>query len=275
MKYQAKQSLGQNFLIDDNIARKTMHTFSPHRDELVVEIGPGEGALTAYLDELGIETLGIELDERLVLHLRERFGDSSPVSIRHEDILETDFEAIAGETEKRVRVLGNIPYNITSPLLFHLLDEREFIHDVYIMVQREIGERITAEPGSKSYGILSVLLQTYADCRLEFSTSRNVFRPKPNVGSAMISLEWNNRWEQHIPDPDLYRVVVRTAFGKRRKTLRNALDYLPIPEFDPDSLDTDTSVRAEKLSIREFILLTREIAEKYPEYHAAIQEADL
>ena len=275
MKHTAKQSLGQNFLVDDNIARKTMHVFSPHRDELIVEVGPGEGALTRYLAEMEIETVGIELDEELVTHLRGRFGEDSTVTIRHQDILETDFRAIAGQTDKTVRVLGNIPYNITSPLLFHLLEHRDAIQDVMIMVQREIGERLTADPGTKSYGILSVLLQTYANCTIEFTTSRNVFRPKPKVDSAMVSLRWHDRWDQHLPDRDLYRIVVRTAFGKRRKILRNALDYLPVSDFDPDILEFDTGRRAEKLTIREFILLTREIAEKYPNYSGDIEDADL
>ncbi len=275
MRHSAKQSLGQNFLVDDNIARKIMHVFSPHQDEFIVEIGSGKGALTHYLAELGVETLGIELDESLVEHLRGRFGGEPGITIRHENILDTDFAAIARETEKTVRVLGNIPYNITSPLLFHLLEHRDVVRDVMIMVQEEIGERLTADPGTKAYGILSVLLQTYADCAIEFKTSRHVYRPKPKVGSAMVSIRWHDRWIQHLPDRDLYRIVVRTAFGKRRKTLRNALNYLPFTGFDTDILEFDTGLRAEKLGIRDFLLLTKEIAEKYPNYPEDIEDSDL
>lgn len=275
MTHSAKKSLGQNFLVDDNIVRKILHTFSPRTDELVVEIGPGQGALTAYLDEMGIETVGVELDGDLVSDLKKRFGTNSPVRILHQDILETDFHVIAPRTNKPMRVLGNIPYNITSPLLFHLIDNRDVIQDVCVMVQLEIAHRITAQPSTKSYGILSVLAQTWADTQFEFRVSRNVFRPRPQVASAVVSLRWHQRWARQIPDSDLYRIVVRTAFGKRRKTLRNALDYLPFSGLDVDRLDFDLSRRAEELTVRDFIVLTREISEKYPEYRSEIQDSPL
>ncbi len=269
-----KKSLGQNFLIDDNVVRKIINTFSPSPDELIVEIGPGEGALTFYLDALGIETIAYEIDEDMVAFLQDKFRDSAVLTFKNVDILEADFAQIASRHEKPVRVLGNIPYNITSPIIFHLVYFRQYIQDVLLMTQKEVAERMAAGPGSKKYGILSVLLQTYANVEYEFTVSRNVFRPRPQVASGMISIRWHEQWSQHIPDPDLYRIVVRTAFGKRRKTLRNSLDYLPL-EFDVDRLEFDTGLRAEQLSIRDFILLTREIAEKYPEYNQEIAHSKL
>jgi len=271
----AKQSLGQNFLIDDNVIRKIIDRFSPSAEEFIVEIGPGHGALTQYLAHLDIETLAIEIDQSLVEELESEFTGSSSVRVRHQDILKTDFSRIASKTAKPVRVLGNIPYNITSPLLFLLLDSRKFIADAFLMVQKEIARRITAGPGTKDYGILSVLVQTYADARYEFGVSPHVFRPKPAVSSAVVSLEWNDRFEHLLPDPDLYRIVVRTAFGKRRKTLRNALEYLPVTRFDPDVLDFDTGLRAEALGVEEFIQLTQEIAGHYPDFHQDIRNSDL
>lgn len=273
MTHSAKKSLGQNFLVDDNIVRKILHTFSPRKDELIIEIGPGQGALTDYLDEIGIETIGVELDSDLIESLRQRFGDDSSVEIRHQDILETDFRAIAESTNKPIRVLGNIPYNITSPLLFKLIEHRQIIQDVCLMVQQEIAHRFTAEPSTKSYGILSVLLQTYADAVFEFAVSRNVFRPRPQVASAVVSIKWHTRWESQIFDPKLYRVIVRTAFGKRRKTLRNALGYLPFSQLDIDSLEFDIRKRAEALSVHDFVILTREIAETYPKYRDELEKS--
>jgi len=274
-RHHAKKSLGQNFLVDDNIVRKILHTFSPRSGELIVEVGPGQGALTRYLDELGIETIAVELDDELIPPLEEVFGEDSSVAIWHQDILEVDFRDIANKTEKPVRVLGNIPYNITSPLLFHLIDFRTSVRDVFFMMQKDVADRIVAEPGNKSYGILSVLMQTYAKVAYEFTVSRNVFRPRPNVASGVISMRWHDQWSRQIPDFDLYRVVVRTAFGKRRKTLRNALDYLPFSAFDADALSFDTSRRAEELTIRQFIRLTSEIAEKYPEYMNELVNSDI
>ncbi|MCF7830123.1 MAG: 16S rRNA (adenine(1518)-N(6)/adenine(1519)-N(6))-dimethyltransferase RsmA [Candidatus Marinimicrobia bacterium] len=262
-------------MVDDNVVRKILHTFSPRTDELIIEIGPGQGALTKYLDELGVETVAVELDEKLVDYLRGELGEESTVRIIHADVLDTDITEIAEKTDKPIRVLGNIPYNITSPLLFHLIQHRNVIVDVFLMMQKDVADRVTADPGNKSYGILSVLLQTYADTEFEFSVSRNVFRPKPRIASGCISLRWHDRWSRHIPDFDLYRVVVRTAFGKRRKTLRNALDYLPLSAFDPDTLSFDTGQRAEELDIREFIKLTREIAEIYPQYRNEVVNSEL
>ena len=275
MTHSAKKSLGQNFLVDDNVVRKIIHGFSPRRDELVVEIGPGQGALTAYLGELEVETIAVELDNDLVGYLRKQVNEDSSVEIRHQDILETDLREIAVGTDKPLRVLGNIPYNITSPLLFRLIEQRDVIRDAYLMVQLELANRMTAEPSDKSYGILSVLLQTYADAELEFKVSKNVFRPRPKVASGVVSIRWHQRWASQIPDTDLYRVVVRTAFGKRRKTLRNALGYLPLTGFDTDQLEFDMSKRAEELTVRDFILLTREIGEKYPDYQHEIQDSPL
>ncbi|MBS1271096.1 MAG: Ribosomal RNA small subunit methyltransferase A [Candidatus Marinimicrobia bacterium] len=275
IRHSAKKSLGQNFLVDDNVVRKILHHFSPRTDEFVVEIGPGQGALTKYLADMGVETLAVELDSELVADLQQEFDESSSVQVREQDILNVNIAAIAAGTPKPVRVLGNIPYNITSPLLFHLVEYRQDIHDAFIMMQKDVADRIAAEPGNKSYGILSVLIQTYAKVEYEFTVSRNVFRPRPNVASGVVSLRWYEKWSQHIPDFDLYRVVVRTAFGKRRKTLRNALDYLPFSQFDVDSLEFDTSQRAEELSIREFIKLTREIAEAYPKYENELVDSEL
>jgi len=273
MTHSAKKSLGQNFLVDDNIVRKILHTFSPREDELVIEIGPGQGALTDYLAEMGVETIAVELDDELVELLQQRFGKESSVEIQHQDILDTDFQDIAESTEKPVRVLGNIPYNITSPLLFKLIEHRQIIQDVCLMVQQEIAHRLTAEPSTKSYGILSVLLQTYADPVYEFTVSKNVFRPRPQVAFAVVSIKWHNRWESQIPDPELYRVIVRTAFGKRRKTLRNALSYLPFSKFNTDELEFNIQKRAEALSVRDFVILTRKIAEQYPTYRDELQKS--
>ncbi len=255
MKPYAKKRWGQNFLIDPNILRKIISVIQPKPNEVIAEIGSGRGALTEYLVASGAQIHAIEIDPRLVGELREKFADLSNFQIHHEDALETDFRKLAGV--QKLRVVGNIPYNITSPLLFRLFDRHEYITDIHFLMQKEVARRITAQPNSREYGILAVLTSFYGKAYYCFEVSPNVFRPIPKVSSAELQIRLqpritDNAFRKH------FHTVVRAAFGKRRKTLHNALaELLPANRRD---CPINPQRRAETLTPEEFIALTQWIA---------------
>ncbi|HUL44016.1 MAG TPA: 16S rRNA (adenine(1518)-N(6)/adenine(1519)-N(6))-dimethyltransferase RsmA [Bacteroidota bacterium] len=256
-----KQSLGQNFLIDENIIRKIISEFHPSPDDVVVEVGPGNGALTAELAGRVNHLVTVEIDGRIIASLNERFA-SPNVTIIHQDILDLDFPAVHQQWNHPLRIIGNLPYHLTSPILFKCFDAAGVIGDLTIMVQREVAQRITARVGTKAYGILSVLTQYYATSRLLFQVSPGCFYPKPKVTSSVLRIAF-----RHPPsgtnDQVLFRTVVRTAFGKRRKTLRNCLEYFPSIQLNIPELEKELSFplhrRAEQLTLREFVELADRI----------------
>ena len=252
-----KQSLGQNFLIDENVVRKIIGAFHPGREDVVVEIGPGKGALTSALAGRIQHLTLVEIDGRVIASLKEHFS-SSEITILHGDILDLDFRLLYRKWNRPLRVIGNLPYHLTSPILFKCFDAAPVIADLTIMVQREVAQRITANPGTKAYGILSVMTQYYAVPRLLFNVSPGCFYPKPKVTSSVLHIDFQNRQERS-GDSELFRTVVRTAFGKRRKTLRNSLAYLPFEGVDVSELESKVSFslqrRAEQLTLQEFIEL--------------------
>ncbi len=245
-----RKSLGQHFLRDDRIARRIVASMDPRPGELVLEIGPGEGALTRYLAETAARLLLVDIDSRVVERMRAAYGDRAEV--RHQDILEVDPRTVVREyAVERLRVLGNIPYYITSPIFFHFLDHRDAVQDLTLMLQREVAQRLAAGPGSKTYGITSVLAGLLADVRLLFDVQPGSFYPPPAVTSAVVRVTMLPRPRFAVPDEAFFRTVVRTAFGKRRKTLRNSLRSLE--GVDPGVVDAATLARRpEELSIQEF-----------------------
>jgi len=221
MNLRPKQSLGQNFLRDPNIIRKILESLRAPSDAHVVEIGPGEGALTEPLSSKYPRFTAIEIDERAVRHLRERLPDAD---IRQQDILQVDWRTLADETAAPLYVIGNLPYNITSQILIFLLDARHVIEEAVLMMQKEVAERLVAEPRTKAYGILSVQTQVFADAELMFTVSPKVFFPRPDVMSAVVRLTFpREKAEPSGRDAAFFRDVVRAAFNQRRKTLRNSL----------------------------------------------------
>ena len=232
----------------------------PSRGEVVLEIGPGEGALTEFIAETECTLVLVDLDHRVVDAMNKRFGDR--VTMVHQDILTVDPADIARKFQvDRLRVVGNIPYYITSPIIFHFLDSRLSIQDVTLMVQREVGRRIAARPGSKDYGIVSVIVQMLADVEVLFDVQPGSFYPRPSVTSSVVHLTMLPRLRFPLVDEPAFRKVVRTAFGKRRKTLRNSLRDLGeigLEDISPGTL----SRRPEELMLEEFALLANTLAHR-------------
>ncbi len=254
-----KKALGQNFLVDRNIAGKIVEALAPGRGELVVEIGPGQGALTRLLVERGARVTAIEVDPRMAERIVATFGGS--VEVLREDVLQCDLTALAhARGVGRMRVIGNIPYYITSPILFHLVDHRSAVAEAVLMMQREVAMRLVAVPRTKDYGILAVMTQSYARASRLFTVGPRCFAPPPKVTSAVVRLVFDQRAGLAGIERE-HRVMVRTAFNQRRKTLRNALSQL-IPHDDArtelfERAAIDPSARAEELTVDDFIRLAR------------------
>lgn len=210
---------------------------------MILEIGPGEGMLTKHLASRVSKLVVVEIDRRAVAYLKDLFprGD---VEIVHADFLQYDFTKV----KRPIRVVGNIPYNLTSPILFHVIDHRDRIIDLTLMMQKEVASRIVARPSTKEYGILSVFCQVFADVKKLFDVSPNAFSPKPNVMSSVIHLAFLKSPRYPIADEEFFRGMVRGVFGKRRKTLRNSLKYflegqeVVIPSFPLHRRPEDLSV---------------------------------
>ncbi len=252
MKPYAKKRLGQNFLIDPNILRKIAAAIDPQPGEEIIEIGPGRGALTEYLLASGAIIHAIELDDDLMEDLQNKFSGYDNFHLYPADALKFDFRKIF-QSGKKVKYTGNVPYNITSPLLEIAYQNADYIKGVYFLVQKEFARRITASSGNKEYGILSVLSQYFGRPKIHFDVSPNVFRPIPKVTSTFFSIAFDNDQADYEFFTKLQHVV-KMAFNKRRKTLRNSLKSL-LPE-NHDDCPVDLGKRPEVLTLNEFIQLT-------------------
>jgi 16S rRNA (adenine1518-N6/adenine1519-N6)-dimethyltransferase len=258
------KSLGQHFLRDDLIARKIVSSFSPGKKDVVLEIGAGTGALTRHLVRSGARLVTVDLDGRLTDRLRETYPPGT-LEVIAGDILETDISAVAHRMGvspgEKLRVVGNIPYNITSPILFHLLEYRTCVSDATLTIQKEVANRVVARPRSKDYGILSVLCQLYADCSLLFEIPPSAFAPEPKVQSSVINMVLRTKPRYTLPNEELFRTMVRAVFGKRRKTLRNSLRYLIGDTVTDLESEVDLGRRPEELSLKELVRLSVLVSE--------------
>lgn len=257
-KIQPLKRFGQNFLHDQNIIRKIISEINPKKNETVIEIGPGQGALTSHLFSKVDNLYAIEIDKRVIDDLKERYPD---LKLIQADFLEYDLQKVSKSYDQKIRIVGNIPYYITSPILFKLFENNMLIQDAVFMVQLEVAKRIAAKIGSKDYGILSVLINYFGSCDLAFKVSRNVFYPKPNVDSAIIHIRFNDKRN----DPQFnsaFIKVVKSAFGNRRKTLKNSLSNSIFAGVNFGQCKIDLSLRAEQLKVEDFIELTNYISDK-------------
>ncbi len=244
----AKKFLGQHFLTDENIAQRIVDSLSPDANH-VLEIGPGMGVLTKYLiTRTNTDFHVVEIDRESVAWLHEKYPG---LDVIEGDFLKYDTRALFHDT---YAIIGNFPYNISSQILFRVFEQRDRVHEVVGMFQKEVAERVTAAPGSKTYGILSVLLSAFYKMEYLFTVHENVFNPPPKVKSAVIRLI-RNEVEKLPCDELLFVQTVKAGFNQRRKTLRNALRSIGAPI---DALPADLlSKRAEQLSVDDFIILTK------------------
>lgn len=253
----AKKRFGQNFLHDRHMIDKIVRNIAPKEDDTVVEIGPGHGAISFPLLASGCRLEAIEIDKDLIPGLREACPAPDRFFLHNADALTFDFSTIADS----FRLVGNLPYNISTPLLFHVMQFTSCIVDIHVMLQREVVDRIVAKPNNKTYGRLSVMLQYYCEVERLFLIPPGVFDPVPKIDSALLRLIPKKDRPLNAVQEKYLEEIVKLAFGQRRKTLRNNLKTLFSDEHWKKS-GMDSQLRAENLSVENFIELTKEI-EKY------------
>lgn len=220
--HRAKKSLGQNFLIDENLQRRIVAAIDPGPQDEVLEIGPGVGALTRHLAPLVRRLVLVELDDDLARRLRDQFSADAHVEVLHADFLRVILEEISADPA-RLKVIGNIPYNITTPILFSLLERRPRPREIVLMVQREVADRILASPGGKTFGALAVGVQAVATVERVINVGRNAFRPVPDVESAVIRIVPHDPPRTTEAEEAALRRLTRAAFGQRRKQFQRIL----------------------------------------------------
>ncbi len=261
-----KKNLGQHFLTDPGIAERIVNLLPENKDLKVVEIGPGTGILTGLiLEKQYREFIPVEIDRESVQHLKMKYPHLDR-KIVEGDFLKLGEDLFQGEG---LHLIGNFPYNISSQIFFKVLDQRAHIQSVVCMLQKEVADRITASPGSKTYGILSVLLQAYYTPKFRFSVKPGSFFPPPKVTSGVITLERNS--VDHLPcDEKLFFRIVKTTFNQRRKTIRNSLKTILLTLGDENEI---LSGRPEQLGVSEFIALTNFVASKLRQTDSPDHEA--
>ena len=254
----AKKSLGQHFLHERGIVARIVQAVDPQPGDCLVEIGPGQGAITFPLLDRHGELTAIEFDRDLIAPLSEAAPAHGRLRIISADVLDVDFTALARElapADGKLRLVGNLPYNLSSPILFHALDHAASIRDMHFMLQKEVVDRMAAAPGSKIYGRLSVMLQAYCSVTPLLNVPPGAFRPPPKVDSAVVRLVPRPPDAAGITDPKRFADIVRAGFGQRRKTLRNALKGV-CDEAGFARAGIDPGARAEQLSVTDFARLS-------------------
>jgi 16S rRNA (adenine1518-N6/adenine1519-N6)-dimethyltransferase len=252
----AKKSFGQNFLIDQNYVDKIIRALNPKKDQTIIEIGAGRGALTKRLLESGANVIAIELDRDLIPSLREEFGNYKNFELIESDALKIDFEAKIKDRRPKAKLVANLPYNIATAILQRLIAQREVFSEMILMFQREVVTRMIAEAGNSERGFLSVLVEAYLETEKLFDVPREAFRPVPKVWSSVVRLK--PKENIGIENDDLFRAVLSAGFAQRRKTiannLKNAAENLGIenPEKLLEACEIDGKRRAETLTFDEW-----------------------
>ena len=251
-KVKPLKRFGQNYLQDKNIIRKIFSEINHQQDDTIIEIGPGRGALTELIYGTTENFIAVEIDTRVIEELQSKFPD---LKLIQKDFLKVDISTIIDSNKKKLRVIGNIPYNLTSSIIFKTIRNAEFIEDAVLMVQNEVAKRMTAKKGNKDYGILTVLLNYFTNTKYCFKVSPNAFYPKPKVTSAVIHLRLK---ELSISKEErqMFISVVKACFGNRRKTLKNSLSNSIFNELNFSNSGIDLSLRAEQLDVKDFVVLT-------------------
>lgn len=256
--YRHKKRFGQNFLVDAATVNDIVDVIDPKACDTIVEIGPGDGALTTLLISKAKFLHAIEIDNDLITKLDNKFSGFDNFKLHHQDVLQFDFNKL--ETANKIKIIGNLPYNISTEVLFYLLQHISMIDTMTFMLQLEVVNRITATKDNKSYGRLSVMLQCFFDTEKQFEVSADKFDPVPKVESAIVTLT-PKAAQPIIKDYAIFSNVVQHAFNMRRKTIRNSLAKL-ITVDDLAKLKIDAKLRAENLSVDDFLLIANYIARK-------------
>lgn len=258
MKHQAKKRFGQNFLHDDAVITSLIHAIHPHEEDLMVEIGPGLGAMTKPLLKKLAHLHVVEID-RDIIDWMQKVYPADKITIHNSDVLKFDFAKIG----KKIRVVGNLPYNISSPILFKLLENASQIIDMHFMLQKEVVERMVAAPSTSEYGRLSVMLQYALEMEYLITVPPDAFDPAPKVESAFVRCIPFQTKPFIAHDEKLFADIVQSAFGQRRKTLRNTLkNYLNDNDFK--ILNIDSQLRAENLHVCDYVRVTNHLAGRQP-----------
>jgi 16S rRNA (adenine1518-N6/adenine1519-N6)-dimethyltransferase len=260
VKHRARKRFGQNFLHDPVIIDRIIQGIAPSNKDKLIEIGPGKGALTGPLLQACPNLQAIEIDRDLIPGLLAQFAKYPNFKIHQKDVLNFDFST---STQRRnIRIVGNLPYNISTALIFHLLSFKDLIQDMHFMLQHEVVERMSAEPGSKRYGRLSIMVQYHCKVEYLFGVPPESFSPIPKVDSAIVRLTPHQKPPWHADDYEHLNHLVRLAFQQRRKTLSNSLKSLLLGKELANELFTDQKRRPEDLSIDEYVKLSNSITRR-------------
>ncbi|MCR8922316.1 16S rRNA (adenine(1518)-N(6)/adenine(1519)-N(6))-dimethyltransferase RsmA [Dasania sp. GY-MA-18] len=257
-EHRARKRFGQNFLTDHGIIHRIARAIKAGPKDHLVEIGPGQGALTDELLAAGAPLDAIELDRDLVPILQQRFADEAHFTLHQGDALAFDFASLQ-KADEQLRIVGNLPYNISTPLIFHLLAHQHLIKDMHFMLQLEVVQRMAAQPRGKNYGRLGVMCQYYCKVEMLFEVPPESFDPRPKVQSAIVRLTPHQELPHVAKDIKKLDTILRTAFNMRRKTLRNSLKQL-FSEADIEALGIDPTARPETLSLEDFIRLSNALS---------------
>ncbi|WNF38907.1 16S rRNA (adenine(1518)-N(6)/adenine(1519)-N(6))-dimethyltransferase RsmA [Bacillaceae bacterium IKA-2] len=265
-----KKSLGQNFLIDTNILSNIVDCARLETSSGAIEIGPGIGGLTEQIAKRCEKVVAFEIDRRLMPILNETLAPYPHVKIIHQDVLEADMLSVINEDfkdQQDIMVVANLPYYVTTPILMKLLEEKLPIRGIVVMIQKEVAERISARPGTKQYGSLSIAAQYYAEANIEMIVPKTVFIPQPNVDSAVLKLTIRSSPAVSVKDEDFFFKLIKASFAQRRKTLMNNLTHNIFTKAEKEKLETvlqecqiDPIRRGETLSIEEFAKLANALS---------------
>lgn len=259
-----QKKFGQNFLIDEHVLSKIISAAGVKGDDVVLEIGPGFGTMTQYLAEAAKEVIAVEIDKTLIPILKETLAGYDNITLINEDILKVDIAALVNEKNggRPIKVVANLPYYITTPIIMGLFESHVPLDNITVMVQKEVAQRMQAQPGTKDYGALSLAVQFYAEPYIAANVPPNCFIPRPNVGSAVIRL---NRWQNppvQVKDEKFLFSIIRASFNQRRKTLQNSLVNGGIPVTKEQVVDAlgqlglSPTIRGEALTLEQFATLS-------------------
>ncbi len=260
-----QKKFGQNFLIDPHVLHKIIKAAGVTKDDCVLEIGPGIGTMTQYLADQARHVVAVEIDKNLMPILEETLREYENITVINEDILKMDIHKLAEDYNgsRPIKVVANLPYYITTPIIMGLFESHVPIDNITVMVQREVADRMQAEPGTKDYGALSLAVQYYAKAYIAANVPPNCFIPRPGVGSAVIRLTRHEKPPVEAKDPDLMFRLIRASFNQRRKTLQNGLNNSPDVPYSREviaaaieSLSLPPTVRGETLTLEQFAQLS-------------------